>query len=261
MIDLRYDDFDINVNNQATNNESKSYSYQQSLLEQLDYNKRQVIKSNDKSQLKDENSTAQTPAQQRKRIIPGNRTYSSATKYGKKVLLIGDSHVRSIKRAIFDNSLINAKSYIDSHKGLTTNKLEYYIMPALIEQQPDIAIINIGSNDINFSNLNVDINQLAAKIINIGKKCYEYGVQEVIISSVLIKRSIRLSAMIRQLNDILSESCKNNGMYYMSNDMIDRDLLWKDGIHLTDRGTRVLAGNMVDLINDVILPNYYSYEL
>ena len=67
--------------------------------------------------------------------------------------------------------------------------------------------------------------------------------------------------MIRQLNDILSESCKNNGMYYMSNDMIDRDLLWKGGIHLTDRGTRVLAANMADLINDVILPNYYSYEL
>ena len=65
MIDLQYDNFDINVNNQATNNESKSYSYQQSLLEQLDYNKRQVIKSNDKSQLTDENRTAQTPAQQR----------------------------------------------------------------------------------------------------------------------------------------------------------------------------------------------------
>ena len=32
------------------------------------------------------------------RVVPGNRTYASATKYGKKAVVIGDSHLRRINR-------------------------------------------------------------------------------------------------------------------------------------------------------------------
>ena len=37
-----------------------------------------------------------------KRRAPGNRSYADAIRYGKKILVIGDIHVRIIKRNVFN---------------------------------------------------------------------------------------------------------------------------------------------------------------
>ena len=44
-----------------------------------------------------------------------------------------------------------------------------------------------------------------------------------------------------------------NGFGFISNDNISRTHLWKDGIHLEDLGTNILAGNFVDFLNRFIL--------
>ena len=50
--------------------------------------------------------------------------------------------------------------------------------------KPDIAAIHIGSNNVSYNNLDIDASMLAENIIKIGKKCIDYGVEEVVISSV-----------------------------------------------------------------------------
>ena len=40
---------------------------------------------------------------------------------------------------------------------------------------------------------------------------------------------------------------------FVSNDNISRTNLWKDGIHLEDLGTNILADNFVDFLNRFIL--------
>ena len=53
------------------------------------------------------NERYQEPLEQRKaRIAPGRRTYLEATEFGKKVCIIGDSHLNRIKRNIFQK-LVN----------------------------------------------------------------------------------------------------------------------------------------------------------
>ena len=42
-------------------------------------------------------------------------------------------------------------------------------------------------------------------------------------------------------------------MDLISNDNISRTHLWKDGIHLEDLGTNILAGNFVDFLNRFVL--------
>ena len=44
-----------------------------------------------------------------------------------------------------------------------------------------------------------------------------------------------------------------NGFGFISNDNISRTHLWKDGIHLEDLGTNILAGNFVNFLNRFIL--------
>ena len=49
--------------------------------------------------------------------VPGNMSYSSATKYGKKICVVGDSHIRRIKRNLFNNSLCKEKSHLNGFSG------------------------------------------------------------------------------------------------------------------------------------------------
>ena len=51
------------------------------------------------------------------------------------------------------------------------------------------------------------------------------------------------------MNDNFREKCVLNGFGFISNDNISRTHLWKDGIHLEDLGTNILAGNFVDFLN------------
>ena len=47
----------------------------------------------------------ETLKQREARIVPGRRTYSEATKFGKKICVIGDDHLNSAKRNISQKSI------------------------------------------------------------------------------------------------------------------------------------------------------------
>ena len=96
---------------------------------------------------------------------------------------------------------------------------------------------------------------LAQNIINIGNKCVDYGVEEVVISSIFVKDSIQLSAFIRKVNDELRELSLKKNFHYISNDNIIRKHICGDGVHLSEVGTNILGGNIVKFLNDNILKN------
>ena len=189
-----------------------------------------------------------------KKIVPGNRSYAETTTYGRKVLFIGDSHVNQINRHKLNYSFSKrAKCILKPFSGAKIEDLEHYIIPNLQQQKPDIVVIYVGSNNVSYNNLDGDARLLAANVIKIGKKCIEYGVAHVVISGIFVKVSIRLSAFIRKVNDELCELCSTNNFHFVSNDHIIRKHLCGDGVHLSDLGTNIFAGNIVNYLNRNIL--------
>ena len=95
---------------------------------------------------------------------------------------------------------------MNSFSGATINGLDHFITPILEEDRPDIVIIHVGSNDITHNSINnIDAKGISKRIIDTGKKCLLYGVKEVIISSIFIKRQFKLTRIIKQVNDHLRE--------------------------------------------------------
>ena len=171
------------------------------------------------------------------RVVPGNRTYASATKYGKKTVLIGDSHLRRINRRLFNDALPNCKGTIKYLSGAKTLDLEHYMKPTLNNYRPDAIIIYIGSNDINLGNFSCDtaVDDIAEKIIKVALLCKEYGVNEIAVSSILPKGNIKLSKLIRQVNDRLYDLCSESNVYFLTNDNINRSFICDDGLHLNKK--------------------------
>ena len=90
---------------------------------------------------------------QKKRLVPGPRNYASITDYGRKIFVVGDSHLKRINRKKLKNSLDNGKSFIKSFPGTKIQELEHYVTPHLKSRNPDVSILHIGGNNINFKDL------------------------------------------------------------------------------------------------------------
>ena len=155
--------------------------------------------------------------------------------------------MRRIKSNLFNNSLHEGKAHLNGFSRANIKRLDHFITPVLVEDRPDIVTIYIGSNDITHNTVDqIDVKDIANRIINIGKKCLSYGVKEVIISSVLfIKKQFKLSKIFRQVNDFFRDECKRNKFSFINNDNITREVLWREGLHLNNDGTYIFASILV----------------
>ena len=126
---------------------------------------------------------------------------------------------------------------MNGFSGANIKRLDHFITPTLVE---DIVIIHVGSKDVTHNTVDqIDVKDIVNRIINIGKKCLSYGVKEVIILSIFIKKQFKLTRIIRQVNDLLCDECKRNNFQFVSNDDITREVLWRDGLHLNNDGTYI----------------------
>ena len=80
--------------------------------------------------------------QRKARIVPSRRTYSEATKFGKKVCVIGNSHLNRIKRNIFQKSVNGGKRYFNVFRGAKSKRLNHYVVPTLHEDHFDVVLLH-----------------------------------------------------------------------------------------------------------------------
>ena len=90
---------------------------------------------------------------------------------------------------------------------------------------------------------------MAQKIIDIGVKCRSYGVRNIAILSILVRSSIHWNQIILKVNNILKVLCATNDFNFICDDEIGREIVWKDGLHLTNDETVMLADNFTKYLN------------
>ena len=134
--------------------------------------------------------------------------------------------------------------------GANTNQLEYYLVPLLVDEKPDNVIIRIGSNDISrFNYNNVNVEELAHRIVTIGLKCRSYGVSNLPVCSILKRSSFNINQVIYQVNNILKRLRMINDFCYICNDLANENYLWKDGLYLKNEGSSLLLNNFINYVN------------
>ena len=103
--------------------------------------------------------------------------------------MVGDSHIKRIKRNDFNKELRHVKAFFRSFRGANAKQLRHFIIPILVNDKPDAIVIHVGTNDI----LNLANHEnIAHSVINIGLDCKNNGVNEVLISSILVKKNLIL---------------------------------------------------------------------
>ena len=110
----------------------------------------------------------------------------------------------------------------------------------MVNDKPNAIAIHIGTNDI-LNHINHEI--IAHSIINVRLDCKSNGVNEVLLPSILVKKNPNLTAIVRQVNDMLRDLCEKNGFYFICNNVITTNYLWKDVVYLQDMRTHILGNH------------------
>ena len=159
-----------------------------------------------------------------------------------------------ILKSRFKNDNVGHAVYFKCFSGSNMNQLNYYANPTLVDDQPNTVIVHVGSNDINkFNHNKVDVDDLAQRIIDIGKKCRSYGVNNIAISSILVRKNHEVNEVIKKVSNLLRTLCLEQGFNFTCNSAIARTMLWRDGLHLTNEGTKMLSNNFLQYLKNVPL--------
>lgn len=82
-----------------------------------------------------------------------------------------------------------SKAVFRSFSGANTKQLDQYILRLREDDKPDAVIIHVGTNNI-LNNVNHEY--IARNIIKIYLNCKKYGVNDIFIFSILVKKSPNL---------------------------------------------------------------------
>ena len=198
---------------------------------------------------------------ERERVLSNKVGSNSRIKNDKKIRIISDSIPKGIRIKEFNRYVKNGSARIKSFPGTTIQQLNnYYSIPTLKEEKPEIVILHVGINDLLSSRDNITPEEeIATEIMKIGIKCKNHGVETVFISGITFCKNVE-HGRIDRVNRMIKEESEKNGFIYINNDEINGNNVWKDGIHLEESGKVILANNFIDHINNflgqkLLLPN------
>ena len=124
-------------------------------------------------------------------------------------------------------------------EGATSKHFRRYIQPTLTEKnfKTDIAVLHMGANYIR--NAEGDKDLIAESVIDIAKECFQLGVKDVFVSSVMVNTR-RSSAFISAFNNVGRDKCGTHQFYFIDSWNMKKEHLWKDGLHLNRSGKDLL---------------------
>ena len=64
-----------------------------------------------------------------------------------------------------------------------------------------------------------------------------------------------VNEVIKTVNNLLKTLCLEQGFTFICNSATAREMLWRDGLHLTNEGTNMLSNNFLQYLKNVPLGN------
>ena len=110
------------------------------------------------------------------------------------------------------------------------------------------------------TNENKDVTKVARDVIDIALQCRNHNIGTVFISSIVYSTMAHYELLCK-VNNILHKECVKNGLYFIDNAAMTQRGLWKDEVHMDERGKCSASNNFVCHLNNFIgLRNHPIYN-
>ena len=165
--------------------------------------------------------------------------YNAPSDIYNNIVIFGDSIHKCINIRNLNARFSNANCKCLFFGDVTSKHFHHYIQPTLNEKnvKTNIAVLHVGTNDI--FNAEGDKDLIAESVIDIAKECFQLGVKDVFVSSVMVNTR-RSSAFISAFNNVGRDKCGTHQFYFIDSWNMKKEHLWKDGLHLNRSGKDLL---------------------
>ena len=187
------------------------------------------------------------------RTIPGNSLYSSIVDKGKQVGIFGDSMIKRILGRRISKDLKYGQAKVRPFLGASASEVTHHIEPELRKYSYDAVVICAGTNNLpptKLSNGDTFTTQsedsIAQEIINVGYKCKDYGVNDVCISLLTVRKGYE--EKVAKINRLLIDYCRAAHFYFIDHSNILVEHLY-DGLHIDTQFIHLYANNISNIIN------------
>ena len=181
------------------------------------------------------------------------------TPEGRKVMIISTSMTGGINDADFNKDVIGAKVKFQRFRGGHAEYMKHYIIPHLIKEKPDECIVQAGGNDLpnrlnNNNNNKFDaVSIIANHIMDIGQACRQYGARKIDVVEVMPRQQTHYQVKRREINKLLKDLCKINNFGFIEiDDLVVKDHIWTDGVHLNKAGSNIFSETLLNVINSSV---------
>ena len=110
--------------------------------------------------------------------------------------------------------------------------------------------MHVGTNDVTVKRKNPT--DIIDSIMSVGRKCKDADINEVIISSIVCRKSSRFQMKINEVDSVFKDLYVINGFTFIDNANITNYDICDDLIHLKYSGTCKLANNFINVINKLL---------
>ena len=153
----------------------------------------------------------------------------------------------------FNKLVKNRKAKMLNFLGASSRQLLHYMERV----QVDTVVVHIGVNDLlNYGNQS-RIDSLMNNIVCMAE-CRNYGVKNILLAGIVFTMRVNFDILV-QVHNMISNFCSTNGLYYIDNRNIRADCLYKDDLHLLDKGKIVLANNFIINLNQNFLTKHIHH--
>ena len=179
------------------------------------------------------------------KVVPGVKPYSEAHIHD--TVILSDSMTNRISANQLNRNLDqHERAIFKKYPGATSAEIAHYAIHPLNAIRPFRCIVVAGTNDLRPKNNTVlEAESIVKSIINIGKTARDFGVTEIIISGLVIRRDRRLNRIIPRINTLLQAECLREDFIFIDQDHIIFAHLNDDGLHLNHYGTAIMKMNLL----------------
>ena len=157
------------------------------------------------------------------------------------VVMVGDSMIKHVD----PKKLSKKKVYKYTYPGETAESISAKMSTLNAQIQPSHVIIHVGTNNIPIDSTE----DCALKISNLATNLKEkFPHAKIAISGIIQRQDIQAAGKIEEVNKILKQNCLSNSMSFIDNLSIDSSCLNGSGIHLSAKGTAILATKFIKFL-------------
>ena len=155
----------------------------------------------------------------------------------------------------FNRLIKNRKAKMFNFPGASSHQLLHYLDIRLKDKSIDTVIIHIGINDLLTNGSRSGMDNLIYNIKKITEKCLMFGIKSVFISGLVYTFWVDVS-LLERIHVLIFDFFRKNSFVYIDNRNIRSDSLYKDGLHLIDKGEAFLADNFIVCLNNTFLETH-----